>query len=150
MLSTPFLTHYGPVSSNPNSPSSLRLQFVHADHVTHPTSHEAWVSEGWHSIGASQHCKLQGVWRKGRVLTYQGHAEFDAFVNGETIKVFGAAWEDEMMQAAMRGVEENGDDDSGWAAGVMLRFFLEKADNVRVDGKGVEVVEIQDMGSESE
>ena len=71
-------------------------------------------------------------------------------MNGETIKVFGAAWEDEMMQAAMRGVEENGDDDSGWAAGVMLRFFLEKADNVRVDGKGVEVVEIQDMGSESE
>ena len=109
------------------------------------------MSEGWQSIGASQHCKLQGVWRKGRVLTYQGHAEFDAFVNGETIKVFGAAWEQEMMEAAMRGVQENGDDDSAWAAGVMLRFFLERADNdVTLGEKGVEVVEVQEVGSGSE
>ena len=84
-------------------------------------------------------------------MTYQGHAEFDAFVNGETIKVLGAAWEEEMMRAAMRGVQENGDDDSRWAAGVMLRFFLEKADDdVRMGEKEMEVVEVQEVGSGSE
>jgi len=90
------------------------------------------------------------VWRKGRVLTYQGHAEFDAFVNGETIKIFGAAWEEEKMQVAMKGVEENGDDDRMWAAGVILRFFLEKADDVRVSEKWLDIVDVHEVGSGSE
>jgi hypothetical protein len=67
---------------------------------------------------------MQGVWKRGRVLTYQGHAEFDRFVNGETIKVFGTPiWKKEMVEEALRRVDR--DDDSVWAAGVMLRFFLE-------------------------
>ena len=69
------------------------------------------------SIGRSEHCALQGVWKKGRVLTYQGHAEFDRFVNGETAKVFGRGlWSLETVER---------DDDALWAAGVMVRFFLE-------------------------
>lgn len=75
------------------------------------------------SIGRSEHCALQGIWKRGRVLTYQGHAEFDEFVNGETVKVFGKYWEEEFLQQALRNVE-NGEDDALWAAGVMLRFFL--------------------------
>lgn len=58
------------------------------------------------------------------MLTFQGHAEFDRFVNAETVKVFGAPiWSDDFMERTLEGVDR--DDDSVWAAGVMLRFFLE-------------------------
>ncbi|KAE8444038.1 hypothetical protein EG329_001167 [Mollisiaceae sp. DMI_Dod_QoI] len=114
------LSHFGPVLSNPSSPTHLRLQFVHADHVVlHP------IPEGFHALGSSEHCALQGLWSKGRVLTFQGHAEFDAFVNGETLKVFSkrAGWDEQFLGKVMGAVEKV--DDSIWAAGVMLRFFLE-------------------------
>lgn len=75
------------------------------------------MKEGFESIGRSEHCALQGVWKRGRVLTYQGHAEFDRFVNGETAKVFGKGdWSEESILR---------EDDALWAAGVMLKFFLE-------------------------
>lgn len=59
------------------------------------------------------------------MLTYQGHAEFDRFVNGETLKVFSkaAGWEEGYLEKTLVGVEK--DDDAVWAAGLMLRFFLE-------------------------
>lgn len=118
-LTPSFLSHYGPVLSNSSSASQLRLQFVHADHVVLPS-----LPEGFEGIGSSEHCVLQGVWEQGRVLTYQGHAEFDRFVNGETIKVFGKAiWSEDFMEKTLEMVDR--DDDSRWAAGVMLRFFLE-------------------------
>ncbi|KAG9243171.1 class I glutamine amidotransferase-like protein [Calycina marina] len=124
-LSSAFLSQYGPVTSNPITTSELRLQFVHADHVVHPITHEMWVKEGWESIGRSAHCGLQGVWKKGRVLTYQGHAEFSRFVNAETLKVFGGRiWTSEFMENALAKVDQ--DDDAMWAAGVMLKFFLEE------------------------
>jgi len=84
------------------------------------------LPEGIHSIGRSEHCALQGVWQEGRVLTYQGHAEFDRFINLETLKVFGKPlWEEDFMEKALEQV--NKDDDAIWAAGVMLKFFLETA-----------------------
>lgn len=99
----------------------MRQQFVHADHVVMPV-----LPPNFYSIGRSSHCALQGVWEKGRVLTYQGHAEFDRFVNGETVKVFGKmVWTEEFMARALEQVE--GDDDAIWAAGVILKFFLEQA-----------------------
>ncbi|KUJ16897.1 class I glutamine amidotransferase-like protein [Mollisia scopiformis] len=119
-LSDPILSHFGPVLSNPSSPTQLRMQFVHADHVVlHP------IPEGFAALGSSEHCALQGIWRQGRVLTFQGHAEFDRFVNGETFKVFSkaAGWEEKYLVEQLKGVEK--DDDAIWAAGMMLRFFLE-------------------------
>jgi hypothetical protein len=110
------------VLSNKSSPSQLRQQFVHADHVV--LSASQLQSLGFESIGRSAHCALQGVWKKGRVLTYQGHAEFDGIVNGETLKVFGKPiWNEEVLGKALLSVK--GEDDAIWAAGVMLRFFLE-------------------------
>jgi hypothetical protein len=123
-LSPPFLRHFGSVTSNLSSPSQLRQQFVHADHVV--LSSSLLAKEGFENIGRSEHCALQGLWKRGRVLTYQGHAEFDRFINGETIKVFGRPiWEERVLDEALRSVD--GDDDSRWAAGVMLRFFMEAA-----------------------
>jgi hypothetical protein len=119
-LNPSFLSHYGAVTSNPSSLSQLRLQFVHADHVVLP-----FLPEGFEGIGSSEHCVLQGVWEQGRVLTYQGHAEFDRFVNGETVKVFGGLiWSEDFMASTLEAVDR--DDDAIWAAGVMLKFFLER------------------------
>jgi hypothetical protein len=92
---------------------------VHADHVLVSS-----FPEGFHSIGSTENCECQGVWEKGRVLTYQAHAEFDRFVNRETVRCFGKMiWNEEVMEEAIRCVER--DDDAAWAAGVILRFFLE-------------------------
>ncbi len=105
------------------------MQFVHADHVVVHS-----LPEGFHSLGRSAHCALQGVWQKGRVLTYQGHAEFDRFVNGETIKAFRKPnWSDEYLENALVMVEK--EDDAMWAAGVMVRFFLERMESRRTSGR---------------
>jgi hypothetical protein len=87
---------------------------------------------------------LQGIWKKGRVLTYQGHAEFDRFINGETLKVFGKPiWDEGYLERALEAVER--DDDAVWAAGVMLRFFLEDgAEDVS------EIEEEANIGGDSE
>lgn len=94
------------------------------------------LPEGFCSIGSSDHCALQGIWKKGRVFTYQGHAEFDRFVNRETVKVFGKLiWDDGYMERALKAVDA--DDDAVWAAQVMLRFFLEEEVEESVDvGRG--------------
>ena len=99
--------------------------------------------EGFESIGKSEHCALQGVWKRGRVLTYQGHAEFDGFVNGETLKVFGKPiWSTQRLGEALKSVD--GDDDAVWAAGAMLKFFLE-SELDEVDGEEVEVVHEEEV-----
>ena len=123
-LSAAFLSNFGTVTSNPSNPQQLRQQFIHQDHVVPPNG---ILPEGFHSIGSSEHCAFQGVWKKGRVLTYQGHAEFDRFINGETLKVFGASkWEAAYMAKSLEQVDR--DDDAIWAASVMLKFFLETPD----------------------
>ncbi|KAK0129173.1 hypothetical protein ONS95_001108 [Cadophora gregata] len=128
-LTSSFLTRFGPVTSNNSSPKELRLQFVHADHVVVQS-----LPEGFHSVGRSKHCALQGIWKKGRVLTYQGHAEFDRFINGETIKAFRQPeWSDQYLADALKAVDS--DDDAIWAAGVMLRFFLERMESRRTGSK---------------
>jgi GMP synthase-like glutamine amidotransferase len=100
---------------------------VHRDQVYIPV-----LPEGFHNIGSSVHCPLQGVWKEGRVLTLQGHAEFDRFINTETVKVFGnIVWSEEVMRLALKAVDQ--DDDAIWAAGVLLRFFLESTEEASLD-----------------
>lgn len=89
-------------------------------------------------MGRSEHCALQGVWKRGRVLTYQGHAEFDPFINGELAKVFGKGiWSDEFLEEVL-GYITRGEDDAIWAAGVTLKFFLgqDKGQIENFEGEG--------------
>jgi GMP synthase-like glutamine amidotransferase len=137
-LSPAFVAHFGPVTTNPDSPNQVRLQMVHADHVVlpfsvsgHPDadsdSDSLALPEGWISIGSSAHCALQGVYQRGRVLTFQGHAEFDAWVTRETIDAFlRGVWSTEALEEAFVAIgKDGGRDDSLWAAEVMVRFFAE-------------------------
>jgi hypothetical protein len=99
------------------------MQFVHADHVSELSN--PILPSGFVNIGSTKLCAIQGLWEKNRVLTYQGHIEFDEFVNRETIRAFGTicGWDDERMQTSLASTE--GVDDSAWASSVLVRFFME-------------------------
>lgn len=116
-------------ATSPDVPSSLRLQFVHADHVRLAKD----LPKSWISMGTSKHCQTQGFCQPGRVLTFQGHFEFDRWVNAEILKVFGAAWEEKALNDALEQIDA--DDDSAAAAELIVKFFVGQG---RGDGNGLE------------
>ncbi|KAL8303021.1 hypothetical protein RB597_005333 [Gaeumannomyces tritici] len=103
---------------------TLRLQFVHADHVRLPEPPQQRLPPGWVLVGSTKHCAVQGVYLPARVLTYQGHFEFDRFINGETLRVFGASWDPRILQSALEQIDS--DDDAAAAADMVARFLLEE------------------------
>lgn len=115
---------FGKALAQPNQPSasSLRLQFIHSDRVELPSA-EALSGTPWVLMGSTPKCDVQGVYEPGRVLTYQGHFEFDRFVNSETVRVFCAAWDPALVEGILRDVDR--DDDSEVAAQMVVQFFLE-------------------------
>ncbi|KAI1326152.1 class I glutamine amidotransferase-like protein [Xylariaceae sp. FL0255] len=115
--------HDGPVdlSNMGKAAKTMRLQLVHADHVRLP---EGGLPDGWVVVGKTQSCANQGVYLPGRAFTFQGHFEFDKFVNSETLKVFGAMWEPKILEAALGQIDN--DDDAERAAEMVLRFALEE------------------------
>lgn len=70
-------------------PQSAYLEFMHADEVvlalTDSSSPKPWIL-----LGTTEHCKVPGIYQPGRVLTLQGHFEFDTFKSQETMRIFGA------------------------------------------------------------
>ncbi|KAI4938241.1 hypothetical protein J4E85_000680 [Alternaria conjuncta] len=83
--------------------------------------------EGW---------ELGGMYEPGRVLTFQGHFEFDRFINSETIKYFFPNWQPKVLAETLDAIDA--DDDSVAAAGVVLKFFLD--DSARKHGQSHAVV----------
>lgn len=74
----------------------LQLQLIHGDIVTpsqdipsHIDQNELSLPQPWMNIGSSPKCLIQGLFHPGRVLTLQGHFEFDAFATGELCRQFG-------------------------------------------------------------
>ncbi|KAK6206102.1 hypothetical protein LQW54_007937 [Pestalotiopsis sp. IQ-011] len=116
------LTPDGESSREPESEGSpsLRLQFVHADHVKIPDP--GVLLPPWTIIGSSNHCVVQGVYEKDRILTLQGHFEFDRFINTETIKVFGASWKSDELNKALEAMDA--EDDAERAAEMVMRFLM--------------------------
>lgn len=108
-------------------PEKLRLQFVHHDHVVIPNP--SALPTSWIMVGSTQHCAVQGVYEPGRILTYQGHFEFDRFVNSEAIKFFFPTWAPETLQETLEAIDA--DDDAVFAAEMVLRFLTEnRVDNL--------------------
>ena len=104
-------------------PENFRIQFVHGDHVRIPCA-EALPS-CWTQVGTTDSCSVQGVYQPNRVLTLQGHFEFDRFANSEILKHFSTAllWTPEALQEYLKLVDA--DDDAEWIAEMVVRFFLE-------------------------
>ncbi|KAF2733967.1 class I glutamine amidotransferase-like protein [Polyplosphaeria fusca] len=103
-------------------PQTMRLQMVHADHVRIPSKES--LPESWTTVGRTKHCAVQGMYQPGRVLTLQGHFEFDRFVNSETMKVFGAKWDSEVLKKTLEAIDA--DDNSLVAAEMVVRFLTEE------------------------
>jgi hypothetical protein len=134
----PSFTARFPPLARASALNSFRIQLIHGDRVV-PTP-EAVAANGkadvslpapWCNIGSSAQCAIQGLYNPGRVLTYQGHFEFDTFVNGELSQEFGrrANWPADVVAGYLELINRSlvpgmdDDDDSKAAAEAVLLFF---------------------------
>ncbi|KAJ4417000.1 hypothetical protein N0V82_006449 [Gnomoniopsis sp. IMI 355080] len=109
-------------------PQTVRLQFVHEDQVVMPYKSTS-LSSPWVLLGSTEHCAVQGVYLPGRVLTLQGHFEFDKFESGQTERIFGAdggSVEENTTACSRRdGTKTDEMDDGYLVAEMVVRFFCE-------------------------
>ncbi|KAL4921517.1 class I glutamine amidotransferase-like protein [Aspergillus aurantiobrunneus] len=130
-LAPEFSAQFPSLSTSLSVQNEMRLQMIHGDWVSllpgTPKLPTPWVN-----VGSTDLCPVQGLYYPGRVLTYQGHFEFDVFVNSETCVEFGRRnrWDAVAVErylglirrARVEGVVED-DDDAKAAAEVVLLFF---------------------------
>lgn len=110
------------------TPETVRLQFVHEDQVVMPCRNTS-LSEPWVLLGSTEHCNVQGVYQPGRVLTLQGHFEFDKFESRQTERIFGAdgapAAENTTARCEFDSEMIDETDDGHLVAELVVRFFCE-------------------------
>ncbi|KAK7217550.1 hypothetical protein V2G26_005553 [Clonostachys chloroleuca] len=111
------------VSRFPNllDDNNLLLQYLHADSVFFGET----LPEDVHVIGTTPQCKNQGVYQQGRLLTLQGHPEFDQFIEEECLKLVGkrVGWQETFLEDAL--VAARIEDDTSTAADIIVQFFAE-------------------------
>ncbi|GMG22750.1 class I glutamine amidotransferase-like protein [Aspergillus flavus] len=109
----------------PGAGRQMRLQMIHGDWVVPVAGPKKELPAGWVNVGSTELCPVQGLYCPGRVLTYQGHFEFDVFVNRETCLAFGRRlkWSEEETAHFVELIEVGEDDDSKVAAEVVAMFF---------------------------
>ncbi|KUM61702.1 hypothetical protein ACN42_g5418 [Penicillium freii] len=137
ILQPSFTVRFPPLA-RATAQNPFRIQLIHGDAVVPTLETEAAADHvgvslpaPWSSIGSSAQCAIQGLYNPGRVLTYQGHFEFDTFANRELMQEFGrrggwsAAVVEEYLEQIYRsrvpGLED--DDDAKAAAEAVLLFF---------------------------
>lgn len=118
----------------------FRLQLVHGDRVV-PVNNNAdgvKLPSPWFNLGYTEKCPIHGLYNPRRVLTYQGHFEFDAFVNRESCVEFGRrlGWDKDAVEGLVQQInvalpaagegKEDDDDDSKAAAEAVVLLFAER------------------------
>lgn len=136
-LDPSFSAYFPPLVSQ----SPFCIQLIHGDQVVPTTKAKlaaASASAGdvslpapWMNIGSSAACPIQGLYNPGRVLSYQGHFEFDSWTNRELCQEFGrrgnwseatvASYVEQIERSLVPGQEDN--DYSKAAAEAVLLFF---------------------------
>lgn len=121
-----------------SSTNPLRLQLIHGDAVVpyqelngEKGTTDDFLEGSWMSIGTTDRCSIQGLYNPGRVLTLQGHFEYDAFATGELCHQFANTfkWSESRLSAHLEKIWESSrhgmedDDDSGAVAEAVLLFF---------------------------
>lgn len=116
----------------------FRIQLIHGDIVVPKLESGQLQNPGevplpspWMNIGSSSACDIQGLYVPGRILTFQGHFEFDAWLNAELCREFGrrGGWESSLVEEYVRDIEKSvvvgqeDDDDSKVAAEAVVLFF---------------------------
>ncbi|KAH6976306.1 class I glutamine amidotransferase-like protein [Ilyonectria sp. MPI-CAGE-AT-0026] len=96
----------------------MSCQMFHSDHVNLGSTP---LPAPWMNIGSSELCDVQGLYNPGRVLTFQGHPEFDAFIATECVDIYREKWTEKMIVHAIVQIEQ--DDDRILAAQVAVEFL---------------------------
>ncbi|KAJ5655851.1 hypothetical protein N7507_007801 [Penicillium longicatenatum] len=140
-LERAFTTHFPMLAQHTSPKSPFRIQLIHGDIVVPtPAAKAAALASGqgdiplppgWLNIGRSAACDIQGLYYPGRILTYQGHFEFDVWSNRALCIEFGRRgnWPTELVQQYIEHIERalvpdaEDDDDAKRAAEVVLLFF---------------------------
>ncbi|KAK8022929.1 hypothetical protein PG991_006810 [Apiospora marii] len=101
------------------SQAPMCYQFLHSDEVVAGDS----LPPTWSSIGSSALCEIQGLYQPGRVLTYQGHPEFDRIIMNDFVRrlVKAGAIDAAVSETYLAFVER--DDTRILAAEVLLKFL---------------------------
>jgi GMP synthase-like glutamine amidotransferase len=144
-LNPEFTAYFPPLARHTTSP--FRIQLIHGDIVVPLDEKDPQLPAPWMNIGYSASCQIQGLYLPGRILTYQGHFEFDAWLNAELCRYFGQRfrWEQGDVEEYVGFIErsvgsgcdlgdgsglQDDDDDSRAAAEAVLFLFA------GLDGKG--------------
>lgn len=95
-------------------------QLLHADAVILTGS----IPEDWILLGETPLCGVQGLLKPGRVLTYQGHPEFDSWINGKSVLSLAASngFTENEIESYMTLV--NREDQAELAGCVLIDFFV--------------------------
>lgn len=83
------------------------------------------VPPGVTNLGTSTKCPIQILYKPGRLLSFQGHPEFDEPINDEILKVeyeHGNAFDDEAFQDAIKRVDRP--HDGVLLSSSIMAFFL--------------------------
>ncbi|KAJ5241946.1 uncharacterized protein N7469_000273 [Penicillium citrinum] len=122
----------------------VQLQVIHGDIVTpsqdipsHMDQNALSLPDPWMNIGNTSKCLIQGLFYPERVLTLQGHFEFDAFATGELCRQFGRTfnWTDSHLNSHLAKIwgsvdSIDGDcgpyDDSQAIAELAVLFFADE------------------------
>ncbi|KAB8254318.1 class I glutamine amidotransferase-like protein [Aspergillus pseudonomiae] len=112
----PEFLSYFPQFMNGDIAVQRKIQFIHQDQVAVSAGS---LPPGWIILGKSDICNVQGLFQPNRVLTYQGHAEFDRATTKAVLeKVNNPAWSKEDRDAADQI------DDADYYAGILAHFLL--------------------------
>lgn len=142
-LNKDFTAHFAPFFPKLSRKDEFRIQLIHGDRVIPVSSAAvaALLPRPWINLGSTPLCPVQGLYLPRRVLTYQGHFEFDSFVNRETCLEFArrAGWERSFVEDSLVNIEratagscslggglaygEGDQDDSRLAAEMVVVFF---------------------------
>lgn len=142
-LNPSFVSHFPPLARFAQEP--FNIQLIHGDSVI--SSPDAPVPEestgdmlpgSWLSVGSSLKCPIQGLYQPGRVLTLQGHFEFDAFATAELCYKFAGqfGWSQEVLDTHLERIrrsvrpDREDEDDSKVTAEAVLLFFAGEDDKV--------------------
>ncbi|CAG8166481.1 unnamed protein product [Penicillium salamii] len=121
-LNPSFVSRFPPLARFAQEP--FNIQLIHGDSVISspdaPGPEEAtgdMLPGSWLSVGSSLKCPIQGLYQPGRVLTLQGHFEFDAFATAELCYKFAGqfGWSQEVLDTHLerirRSVRPNREDE---------------------------------------
>lgn len=155
----PSFTARFPPLARATAQNPFRIQLIHSDAVVPTPETEAVADQAgvslpapWSSIGSSAQCAIQGLYNPGRVLTYQGHFEFDTFVNRELMQEFGrrggwsaavvAEYLEQIYRSRIPGLEDDDDDDDDAkaAAEAVLLFFAGEDGDLMECGGGTGIM----------